>query len=50
MLVFACIIYVFLFWMSDWNPFWPLEMLSRGGLGDWAIVIVWGALLIAGLN
>lgn len=50
MLGFACFFYVFMCWLSNWNLLWPLEMLSRGGLLDWAVVIVWGVLLIGGLN
>ena len=49
MLTLACIIYIFMCWISNWNLFWPLTMLG-GGLGDIAIVVVWGILLYAGLN
>lgn len=50
MLTLSIIIYVFMCFISNWDIFWPLTMLSKGGLGDWAIVIIWGILLIAGLN
>lgn len=50
MLTLAIIIYVFMCFISNWDIFWPLTMLSRGGLGDWAIVIIWAILLIVGLN
>ena len=50
MLTLAIIIYIFMCFISNWDIFWPLTMLSRGGLGDWAIVIIWAILLISGLN
>lgn len=49
MLTLACIIYVFMCWINNWNLLWPLKMLS-GGLGDMAISIGWGILLICGLS
>jgi hypothetical protein len=50
MLTLAIIIYAFMLFISNWNILWPLEMICKGGLGDWAIVIVWVIILIAGLN
>jgi hypothetical protein len=50
MLTLACIIYVFMCFISGWNLFWPIKMLIDGGLGDKLIAIGWGLLLIAGLN
>ena len=50
MLTLAIIIYVFMCFISNWNLIWPITMLAYGGLGDKAIVIVWGILLITGLN
>ena len=50
MLTFAIIIYVFMCFISNWNFIWPITMLTRGGLGDMAIAVIWGILLIAGLN
>ena len=50
MLTFACVVYVFMCWISGWNLFWPLTLLFEGALGDKIIAIGWGALLIAGLN
>lgn len=49
MLALACSIYVFMCFISNWNLLWPLTMLSKGGLGDKAIAIIWAILLIAGL-
>lgn len=48
MLTAAIVIYVFMYWISNWDLLWPLKML-QGGLGDIAIAIAWAALLIAGL-
>lgn len=50
MLIIAIIFYVFMCWISNWNLLWPLEMISRGGLGDWLLVICWVIMLIAGIN
>ncbi|MCD8393459.1 MAG: hypothetical protein LUC85_01320 [Bacteroidales bacterium] len=50
MLTIAAISYIFMCFISDWNLLWPIQMLVRGGLGDKAIAIVWGLLLIGGLN
>ena len=50
MLTFAIIFYVFMCFISNWNFIWPITMLTRGGLGDMAIAVIWGILLIAGLN
>lgn len=50
MLTLAAIIYIFMCFISNWNIFWPLKMLFEGGLGDKAIAIVWGILLVCGLN
>ena len=50
MLTIAIIFYIFMCFISNWDFIWPLTMLSKGGLGDWAIVIIWVILLIAGLN
>lgn len=50
MLTFACIIYVFMCFISNWNLLWPLKMLIDGGLGDKIIAIGWALLLIGGLN
>lgn len=36
--------------ISDFDIFWPITMLTRGGVGDIAISIGWVVLLIAGLN
>ena len=49
MLTLAIIVYFFMLWISNWNPLWPLKMLS-GGLGDMAISIGWGILLFCGLS
>lgn len=50
MLTLAIIIYVFMLWICNFDIFWPITMLCRGGLGDKAIAIGWAILLIAGLN
>jgi hypothetical protein len=50
MFTLACIIYVFMCFISGWNFLWPLKMLIDGGLGDKLIALGWGALLIASLN
>lgn len=50
MLTIAIVIYVFMLWFSDFDIFWPITMIGRGGLGDIAISIGWVILLIAGLN
>lgn len=50
MLTFAIFIYVLVCFISDWNLIWPITLLVKGGLGDKAIAIIWGILLIAGLN
>lgn len=50
MLTIAIIFYIIMCFISNWDFIWPLTMLSRGGLGDWAIVIIWAILLIAGLS
>lgn len=50
MLTLAIIIYVFMCFISNWDLLWPITMITRGGLGDMAIVVVWGILLIGGLN
>ena len=49
MLTFALVFYVFMCFISNWDFFWFLTML-KGGLGDWAIVIIWVIILIVGLN
>lgn len=49
MLTGACVFYVFMCWISNWDLLWPLTMLERGGLGDWLIVILWVIALISGL-
>lgn len=36
--------------ISNWDLLWPITMITRGGLGDMAIVVVWVILLIGGLN
>ena len=48
MLTLAIIIYIFMYWISNWDLLWPLKML-QGGLGDIAIAVIWAILLIAGL-
>ena len=48
MLTAAIVIYVFMCWICNWVLLWRLKML-QGGLGDIAVVIIWVALLIAGL-
>ncbi len=50
MLTLAIIIYIFMCFISNWDFLWPLTMLLKGKIGDWAIVIVWVIILIAGLN
>lgn len=50
MLTLAAIIYIFMCFISGWNIFWSIKMLCEGGLGDKAIAIVWGILLVCGLN
>lgn len=50
MLTLAIIIYVFMCFISNWDLLWPITMITRGGLGDMAIVVVWVILLIGGLN
>lgn len=50
MLTLAILIYMFMLWISDFDIFWPITMLIRGGLGDIAISIGWGILLFAGLS
>ena len=50
MFTLACIIYVFMCWISNWNIFWPLKMLIDGALGDKAIAIGWIILLVAALK
>ena len=50
MLTFAIIFYVFMCFISNWNFIWPITLLINGGLGDKAIAIIWGVLLIAGVN
>ena len=50
MLTLAIIMYVIMCFVSNWDFFWPLTLLFNGGLGDKAIAIVWGILLIAGLS
>lgn len=50
MLTIAIIFYVFMCWISNWDLLWPITMITRGGLGDWLIVIVWAIFLIGGLN
>lgn len=50
MLTLAIVFYVFMCFISNWDLLWPLTMLSKGGLGDIAIVVVWVIVLIAGLN
>ena len=35
--------------ISNWDLVWPLTMISKGGLGDWAIVVIWVICLIIGL-
>ena len=50
MLTLAIIIYLFMCFISSWDFIWPITMLTRGGLGDMAIVIGWVILLIIGLN
>lgn len=50
MLTLAIIIYVLNCFISNWNFIWPITLLVNGGLGDKAIAIIWGILLIAGLN
>lgn len=50
MLILAGIIYVIMCFISDWDFLWPLTMLLKGGLGDWAIVIIWAILLYNGLT
>lgn len=50
MLTFTFIVYVFMCWISNWNLIWPLKMLCEGGLGDKAIAIGWGLLLIGSLS
>ena len=49
MLTIAIIFYIIMCFISNWDFLWPLTMLSNGGLGDWAIVIVWAIFLIIGL-
>lgn len=49
MLTLASIIYIFMYWISNWNILWPLRMLIDGGLGDKAIAIGWTILFIAAL-
>ena len=49
MLALTAIIYMFMCFISNWNIFWPFKMLFEGGLGDKAISIIWGILLIGGL-
>jgi hypothetical protein len=50
MLTFANFIYVLVCFISDWNLLWPITLLVKGGLGDKAIAIIWGIILIVGLN
>ncbi len=50
MLTFAIIFYIFMCFISNWDLVWPLTMISKGGLGDWAIVVVWVVCLIIGLT
>lgn len=50
MLTLAIIIYTFNCFISNWNFIWPITLLVNGRLGDKAIAIIWGILLIAGLN
>lgn len=50
MLTLAAIIYAFMFIISGYNLFWPIKMLVDGALGDKAIAIGWGILLMSGLN
>lgn len=50
MLTIAAVIYIFMCFISNWNIFWPVKMLVDGQIGDKAIAIVWGLLLIGGLN
>ena len=50
MLTIVVIFYLFMCWISNWDFFWPIKMLIDGGLGDKAIAIVWGIMLIGGLS
>ena len=50
MLTLAIVIYMFMLFISDFDIFWPITMLTRGGIGDIVISIGWVVLLIAGLN
>lgn len=50
MLTIVVIFYVFMCWISNWNILWPIKMLVEGGLGDKAIAIAWGIMLIGGLQ
>ncbi len=50
MVTLAVIIYAFMFIISGYNFFWPIKMLVDGAIGDKAIAIGWGILLISGLN
>ena len=50
MLTLAVIIYAFMFIISGYNLLWPIKMLVDGAIGDKAIAIGWGILLISGLN
>lgn len=50
MLTLAIVIYMFMLFISDFDIFWPITMLTRGGIGDIVISIGWVILLIAGLN
>lgn len=37
-------------WISNFDIFWPITMLTRGGIGDVVLTIGWGMLLYGGLN
>lgn len=50
MLTLVVIFYVFMCWISNWDFLWPVKMLVEGGLGDKVIAIVWGIMLIGGIN